>query len=271
MEKYYRVMREKLGIDISVYDHSYLEKSIRNRINTNRCATQEDYLSVLTKNPDEPTQLVQELGNSHSEFFRNSLTFSMLEQIVLPRIFDEKQKKQSNEIRIWSAGCAAGQEAYSLAMLVEDYKNMHHSTFSSRIFATDNSSIELDHARKGMFDFKAVKKTKLEFAEKYFSHKGDKYVLDKKIKEQVDFSLYDLLDPGSSSPPSAIYGDFDLIMCSNVLFYYEPEYQQMILRKFFRSLKHGGFFITGEAETHILNSFGSFRQYDGSAAIYIKN
>jgi chemotaxis methyl-accepting protein methylase len=225
----------------------------------------------MARVPDESRQLVHQLKNSYSEFFRNPLTFSMLEQVVLPRIFDEKGNNHSGEIRIWSAGCASGQESYSLAMLLDDFKDTRSSEVCYRTFATDNSVVEIESAKKGVYDFKSVKNTKLEFAEKYFRHHNESYQLDSKLMEQVDFSVYDLLDKESSSPPASIYGDFDLIMCCNVLFYYQPEVQQMILQKFHRSLKHGGFFITGEAETQIVNSSGGFRLYAAPAAIFVKS
>ncbi len=270
-EKYFRVMMEEYGIDISAYDQSYLEKAIQTRMHATFCPTHKIYYSHLSNVPAESSHLLLELGNSYSEFFRNSLSFSFLEQSVLPKIINDAGKSKSGEIRIWSAGCASGQEPYSLAILLDHLKNTIPTNSGYLIFATDNSEKELELARKGIFDFRSVKNTRLELAEKYFLRKGDSFSIDNIIKNQVDFSHYDLLDNDSSSPPSSIYGDFDLIMCCNVLFYYEPEYQQMILNKMYRSLKKGGFFITGEAEAHLINSRGGFRQYATPAAIFVKN
>jgi len=270
-EKYFRVMLEEYGIDISAYDQSYLKKAIQTRMNATYCPTHTNYYSLLSEVPSESALLLLELGNSYSEFFRNSLTFTYLEQSVLPKIINDSEKSKSAEIRIWSAGCASGQEPYSLAILLDHLKNTHHTNSGYLIFATDNSEKELELARKGVFDFRSVKNTRLELVEKYFRKNGDVFSLDNNIKNQVDFSLYDLLDNDSSSPPASIYGDFDLIMCCNVLFYYEPEYQQMILHKIYRSLKNGGFFITGEAEAHLINSWGGFRQYATPTAIFVKN
>jgi len=269
--KYIQLIQEQYALDISMYDRSFLEKSIQSRISSIMCGNFDAYLDYLSRVPDESTQLINQLKNSYSEFFRNPLTFSILEYVILPKIFNEKLKQNGHEIRVWSAGCASGQEAYSLAMLLDGFKNTHFTKTSFRIFATDNSVKELDLARKAVFDFKTVKNTRLEFAERYFSHNGEAYQLNKMLKEQVDFSEYDLLDKDSSSPPVSIYGDFDLIMCSNVLFYYQPEYQQIILRKIYRSLKPGGFFITGEAEKQIVNLFNGFRPFLVPSAIFVKN
>lgn len=270
-ENLYSLMKEKFGSDLSVYDQNYLRKTIETRMNALRCATDEKYFTLVSEYPDEFAHLIHELGNSYSEFFRNSLTFSLIEQLVIPKLSDFQLKKNRDEIRIWSAGCASGQEPYSLAMLFDNYSKAHKFSANYRIFATDISENELFKARKGVYDFNALRNIRLGFSETYFKRKGDTYILDSAIKEKVDFSVYDLLDKKSSSPSSAIYGDFDVIMCSNVMFYYEPEYQQLILEKFYRSLKPGGFFITGEAETHIVKTLGSFKQYGMPAPVFVKS
>jgi chemotaxis methyl-accepting protein methylase len=270
-EKCIQLMNSRFTLDISRYDHSFLEKAIQNRMASAGCQTDENYLIFLEEMPGESISLLAQLNNSYSEFFRNPLTFSLLEQLILPKLFNQKEKIHSPEIRIWSAGCASGQEPYSLAILLDDYKEKHKVDSRYRIFATDSSENELVSARKGVFDFKVLKNTRIEFAEKYFKRNGDTFLLDSRLGVQVDFSRYDLLSKDSSSPPSGIYGDYDLIMCCNVLFYYEPEYQQIILQKIYRSLKPGGFFVTGEAETHLANAFGGFRLYVLPSAIFIKN
>ncbi len=263
-------MQERFALDMSIFDESFLERTITWRMQITSCESMNKYLSYLEKEADEPQLLTDQLRNSHSEFFRNPLTFAFLEQSVIPKIFSEAVKNQVSEVRIWSAGCASGQEAFSLAMLFDDYTISRSVNVGFRIFATDLSVKAIDLAKSGLFDFKSVKNTSLELAQKYFHRRGENYLVDQKIKERIDFSLYDLLEMGSSSPPSSIYGDFDLILCCNVLFYYQPEYQQMILQKFFRSLKPGGFLITGEAETNIVSSFGAFRAHAEPAAIFVK-
>ena len=257
-------------MDLSVYDTTFLEKIISSRMEFTDCKTADDYLCLLGNHSDELTGLLHQLNNSYSEFFRNPITFSFLEQIIFPQIINSAVKNHTGEMRIWSAGCAAGQEPYSLAILLNDYKNKHQANLSYRIFATDNSVETLEYAGKGIFDLKTIKNTRLEFAEKYFRQNGENFTLSPKLKEQVDFSYYDLLDKDSSSPSSAIFGDFDIVMCCNVLFYYQAEVRQMILQKFLRSLKPGGFLITGEAETGIVESFAGFRKYMSPTAIFVK-
>ena len=257
-------MKSADGLDISVFDHDYLEKKIRCRVNTLGIQNHNQYLNILATVPDEQLLLSKELGNSHSEFFRNSATFSALEQIIIPQIYEGKGENHSQEIRIWSAGCASGQEPYSLAMLFDYYNESQTHRINYRIFATDNSAKELEKAQSGNYELKTVKNTRLELAERYMNRTGNIFTINSTLKEKIIFSNYDLLDVNSSSPPSSIYGDFDLIMCCNVLYYYKPEIQKAMLQKIYRSLNKGGFFVTGEAEAHFVNSSSKFKSYNSN-------
>lgn len=264
-------LMERYALDVSVFSDSFLERIFSIRLTASGCRSEAEYIAGLDRCVEEFDNLKSQLYNSYSEFFRNSLTFSLLEQSILPKIIKDSAINLNNEIRLWSAGCASGQEPYSLAMLFDDFKTSHQIDFNYRIFATDCIEKELDCAKRAVFDIKTLKKTKLDFIEKYFRRNDSDFILDSRITNQVDFSYYDLLDKDSSAPPSSIFGDFDLIVCSNVLFYYESEYQQIILNKIHRSLKPGGIFITGEAETHLVNAFGGFRPFATPSAIFVKN
>lgn len=271
LEDIVNLMSENFGIDISKYNELFLKKTVNERMGMTSVSSEENYCHLLKNNPAEASLLHDSFSNFYSEFFRNPLTFAILEQFVLPRIFNEKVKNQNHEVRIWSAGCAAGQEPYSLAILVDNLINTLSLDVSCYIFATDNSLKQLEIARQGTFDFKAVQNINLNYAKKYFSNSGEFFSLSNSIKRRVDFSWYDLLDNESSSPSSSIYGDFDLIMCSNLLFYYKPEIQKKILSKFKRSLCPGGFLITGEAEKTIVKSYTPFHQYMPATSIFIHN
>jgi chemotaxis methyl-accepting protein methylase len=265
-----RLMSEKYSLDISVYDESFLQKTVINRTNDLLCLTVTDYLQYLENTPSELLILADSLNNSYSEFFRNPLTFLLLEQSVLPRIFFEKENSQITEIRMWSAGCAAGQEAYSLAILADNFRNNHHPSVSLRIFATDRSEKDLKTARKGIYSSKSIQNSRLELVNKYFSNSGEFYSVIENIKRIIDFSIFDLLEKEVHSPPASIYGGFDIIMCSNLLFYYKPEIQSVILSKLAGSLSPGGFLVTGEAETDIIKSSKGFRQYGELKTIFVR-
>ncbi len=263
-------MSEKFDTDVSVFSTRFLETAIKNRMNLSATNALPDYVQKLTYDLSEPEMLINSLSNSYSTFFRNPLTFALLHQVILPKIVSEKAKNNESEIRIWSAGCAAGQEPYSIAILIDDLLNNNPIAIRHQIFATDNSASELLKAERGNYDYEAVKTIPLNFIKNYFSKTENTYTILEKIKSKVEFSAYDLLNNVSSAPPASIYGDFDLVMCSNVLFYYKPEVQKAIIEKFRKTIRKGGIFVTGEAETSILNSAGGFRNLIPPAPIYIK-
>jgi len=123
-------LMERYALDISVFSDSFRKRIISLRLIARGCQTEAEYIECLDRHIGEIDDFKSLLYNSHSEFFRNSLTFSLLEQSILPKIINNSAKNQCNEIRIWSAGCASGQEPYSLAMLFDDFKTSHQVFFS---------------------------------------------------------------------------------------------------------------------------------------------
>ena len=255
--------------DLSQYDTAFLLRTIETRMSVTGISSPKEYGSFLLENNPEIDLLFQSLQISYSEFFRNQLTFSLLEQHVLPGLIAAKQKN-GTEIRIWSAGCAAGQEAYSVAILLDEMTADLAEKVPFRIFATDRSYSELDSAQKGVYDAAAVRNVRLKHLEKYFSKNNDSYLLNDCLKKTVNFSLFDLLDQNSISPPASIYGDFDIVFCSNLLFYYRPETRQLVLDKVSRSLSAEGVLVTGEAEISIVEKHGGFASFAKPSALFRK-
>jgi len=270
-ESIVRLMAEKYALDISMYSTTFLENTVNSRMMSTSMDTPAAYLLKLADDPAEALILQEAFTNSYSTFFRNPLTYAMLHQFVLPKILWQKEKNHDPEIRIWSAGCAGGQEAYSLAMLTDKLVNKSYGSMKYRVFATDNSAQELEKAGKGIYDYDAIKNTPYEYVQDYFLKTGNDYEIIDRIKKLVEFTDFDLLDGESFSPPSSIFGDFDLVMCCNVLFYYKVEFQKLILGKFTRSISEGGFLVTGEAEVGIINSVRGFRHYMSPAPLFVKS
>jgi chemotaxis methyl-accepting protein methylase len=270
LNKVVKVMSDKYQTDISMYDDSFLNKTLDNRLFELSIKNISDYLTWLSDNKTESLCLIDSLNNSFSEFFRNPLTFLILEQVVLPKIFSRSGNDKHDELRVWSAGCAAGQEPYSIAILAEDYKCTNHKDLKVRIFGTDKNQKELSSAIKGIYHFRTIQNTRLCHVNAYFSNSGEFYSINSSIKEIVDFSVFDLLGEDSGAPPTSIYGDFEIVMCSNLLFYYKPEIQKKIISRLSASLVKGGFLITGEAEIEIIKSFRGFNQVAAPAAIFVK-
>ena len=261
-----RVMFERQGRDISHYDESFLQKSIERRARATGSVNTESYLERLDLDCIEAETLASSLTVSYSEFFRNSLTFALLEHLVLPALAAAKAGR--TEIRIWSAGCAAGQEAYSVAILLDELATVHKKPIPYRIFATDQSETELAAARTGIYGQRAVGKVRVEHLGAYFAQRGDGYTISARLRERIDWSTYDLLDELTAGPPASIYNGFDLIICSNVLIYYRPEICRDILKKMRDALLPGGYFVTDTTERGIVESTDWFRSVAPIAAVY---
>jgi len=255
------------AMDISCYDESFLAKTLEKRLSETSIPSLSSYLEYLSLSREEAEALIRSLDVNYSDFFRNPLVFDLLEYFILPRIMDEK----SGQVRIWSAGCASGQEPYSIAMILDDFACQSGKLMHSRIFATDKTESDLEFARRGIYSDEAVQNIRLRHIRKYFTRSGETYVILARLKEVIDFSAHDLLHSPFSSPPSSIYGDFDLIFCCNLLYYYRPEVQQIILSQIGRTLTPNGFLVTGETEKAIVEKNGGYIAVAPPITVFRKN
>ena len=238
--------------DISKYNVSFLNKSVQKRITETHCNSAEEYTSFLQKNDAEAMILIDSLQISYSEFFRNPVTFAVLERIILPLLILKKKNTRHKEIRIWSAACAAGQESYSLAILLDELIPNNSNKLNYRIFATDQNEEQINEAQKGMYSATELYNLSFKRLRQWFSIQGDTYSVKPDLKKNIDFSTFDLFSKKPVFPPTSIFGDFDIVMCANLLFYYKSKYQKEILEKATCCLANGGYIIVGEAERDIL-------------------
>jgi chemotaxis methyl-accepting protein methylase len=265
-----QVMRRTHDRDISKFDDAFLAKSLDKRLAATGIKTTAVYGEFLEENRAEVEAFYGSLNIAFSEFFRNPLTFALMEQLILPSVVEANRHAGRTEIRIWSAACAAGQEAYSMAILLDELASSRTDALPFRIFATDHADAELASAKQGVYGSAAVQNVSLKHIQKYFAAKGDAYEIAPALRDRVDFSAYDLLDERLSSPAASIYGDFDLVFCSNLLFYYRPEVRQLILNKVLRALCPGGYLVTGEAERQIVAENTGFRPVFPPSTIFQK-
>ena len=256
-------------VDTTKFDARFLYKSLQNRITQTKSETSQAYYALLKENKKEETQLLDSFHNNHSEFFRNPLTFSVLEKIVLPAIIQKKKGSKHKEIRVWSAACAAGQEAYSLAMMLEEVLENEVIHIGYRIFATDQCELQIAEAQTGKYDRSSLNNVSLKRFKHWFTTKGESCFIKPSLKKNIEFSAFDLFNETLRSPANSIFGDFDMIMCANLLFYYKPEYQKVILTKASNCLAKGGVLITGEIERSILTK-NNFNEVYPHSAIFKK-
>ena len=196
------------------------------------------YIELLRENIREQEQLLAALSIHVSQFFRNPSVFDALEKKVLPELF-AASRSQRSKIRIWSIGCANGEEPYSLALLCE--KQRRREDLLS-IIGTDLSSEALTRAKRGFFPAERIAAVSSEMVTTFFSRDGQQYRLNNQIRERVQFFRHDIL---ADQP----FYRADLLLCRNLLIYFSREQQQQVLEILATALLPGGYLVLGRAET----------------------
>jgi len=257
-------------LDVSGYEEAFILRSMEKRIQDIQWVGTDSYWQELEINEEERTHFLKSLQVSYSEFFRNPLTFAVLEKLVLPELIQQAIRNKRNKLRIWSMACASGQEVYSLAMLLEEYLENESNPIQYSIVASDQSKSEIELSREGFYSASALGNVSLKRLDRWFIKKKESYQIKDELREKIDFSVFNLVSDARGCPPESIFGDFDLIICANLLFYYKPEYQQTILNKAAKALSKGGYLVTGEVERPILLQL-LFKEIYPFAAIFHKS
>ena len=233
-------VRERTGLDFSAYKRATIVRRLQRRMAAAGAATLPDYRRYMERHPEELQRLVASFLIKVTEFFRDPELFTYLRDRVLPGLVSEA--KERGELRIWSAGCATGEEAYTLAMLVSDLLGEDAEELPVRIFATDIASDAVEFARRGIYTQAALEGLPSDFAERHFTAVDGAFEVRKHVRSLVVFGEHDL---GNRAP----FPRIDLVLCRNVLIYFTPELQRRALELFAYSLRHGGYLALGKAET----------------------
>ena len=253
------------------YNDTFLQKAVLSRMQQCNCTSAEEYILLLETSESEFHDLLRSLNNSYSEFFRIRNAFSLLENSIIPQIFSRATRCRSRQIRIWSAGCAAGQEAFSVAMLFEQFVQKHEPGIPYRVIATDKSEEQIKIASNAEYEKYQLDNITLKQWETFFlKSRNGRFTLNPDIRSKVSFSVFDLTDFSHSSPPTSIFGGFDLILCCNLLYYYNSNIEDVIIAKLVNNLNPNGFLITDEAEKGIIKRNRQLKQFSFSAPVFEK-
>ncbi|MBF0230441.1 MAG: protein-glutamate O-methyltransferase CheR [Desulfamplus sp.] len=263
---------EKRGFDFSGYSPSMVQRRIWQRVAAIGCKDFSDYLLYVKENSDEIDNILDVLTINVSRFFRNTLTFELLAERILPTIIMEKLERNDKSIRVWSAGCAMGEEPYSVAIVLDDLLCREELIMNLHIFATDIDSKSLDVAVKALYPISSVENIKYRLLRKYFTQtqSGQSFQVVPEIRDKVIFSFYDILDKKHRVPPESIFGNFDLVFCRNLLIYFNTEYQETIFERLHQSLNQNGYLILGSAEAPTIKYQRHFKKVFDFSTIYKK-
>lgn len=254
-----RTIERVVGIRTSQYKEDYIKRRVLSRMRISGKETFEDYHRFLILDNGEKESLKNALTINVTEFFRDPDVFRAVGQKVLPDVLGTRKK-----IRIWCAGCATGEEAYSYAILVREYMRM--SPVDATIYATDIDRVVLDRAREGVYDIKALKNLTEQQIRRYFTLREDgKYEVKPTLKEIVRFSHHDLM----SGIPAARF--LDLVSCRNVTIYFNEKQKKDLATLFYEALSQGGYYVMGKTEYLLRESEGLFTPVDSMQKIYGKS
>jgi two-component system CheB/CheR fusion protein len=237
-----RDLREQSGLDFSTYKQPTIARRLERRMAATGSATFAAYRELLQSDADEARRLVGSFLIKVTEFFRDADLFEALRTAILPRLIDEATAAGSHELRIWSAGCATGEEAYSVAIALAQVLGDRLPEWKIRIFATDLDEAAIEFARRGVYPISALDGVPKPIVQRYFTASDGSYALTKPIRSMLVFGQHDLAQ-------RAPFPRTDLVLCRNVLIYFTPELQRRTLQLFAFSLRDGGVLILGKAET----------------------
>lgn len=243
-----KLLNEKRGYDFTGYRHAMLSRRIEKRLFATKQDNLSDYYNYILHNEYEIDNIIDVLTINVSHFFRDPLAFEVVKNEIFPKIILKKKETSNNNIRIWSAGCSEGQEAYSLSIALDEYLKEEKLNFEQFVFATDIDKKALQYATEGIYKTQNLHNVKLGTVKNYFVEEDNCFRVSNEIKSQVKFSFFDLTDKNRNYPVESIYGGFDMVSCRNVLIYFNIEAQETIMNKLHNSLNLGGYLFLGESE-----------------------
>jgi two-component system CheB/CheR fusion protein len=239
LTRIFLMLREKSKVDFTYYKPTTVLRRIERRVTINQLQDLTEYVRFMENNPTEIATLFQELLIGVTCFFRDEQAFDELRDQWLGSIIEHLQ---GDEIRLWVTACSTGEEAYSFAMLLAEYRDHTNGYFRIKIFATDVDHKAVEKASNGIYPSSIAADVPPELLSKYFIRRDDNYQVSQKIREMVVFAQHNLI----KDPP---FTNINLLSCRNVLIYLQPVLQRKILELFNFSLVKEGILMLGTSES----------------------
>ena len=253
-----RIVQQRIGFDLGQYKPTSMERRVRRRMVATDCTTMDGYAALLRTSPEEPQRLVREMFISVTSFFRDPKAFDALEAALIDLV--AARPNDDDELRLWVPGCATGEEAFSLAMLVCKVLDGAQRRIPVRLFATDVDRAALARARRGMYPVAVQAEIPAAYQAEHLRIDEQWCTVSKRVRDMVIFSEHNLLrDPA--------FLRLDLISCRNLLIYLRSGSQERVMTSFAYALKPGALMLLGRAEAvHAGSAF--FTAVDASQHLY---
>ncbi|WP_405376728.1 chemotaxis protein CheB [Nonlabens sp. Asnod3-A02] len=253
-----RLIKNYTNYDFISYKKPTLLRRTAKRISITKNETVEDYIDYLHNNPEEKFLLANEYLIGVTKFFRDQGAFDIIKSKIIPNLFENNNPKKT--LKIWTVACSTGEEAYSMAILLQNYIDENNLNVAFKIFATDLDQRGLEVATKGIYGENIEAEIPLHFLKSYFIKKDNKYHVIPKIRKSIIFSKHDILH----NPP---FNKMDLISCRNMLIYMENDIQQEVLSSLHYALNQNGYLFLGSSE-NLGNLSRNFEETSSKFKIY---
>lgn len=254
------ILRDRFGVDFSHYKRPTIERRIQRRCDLVKAGDLTAYGDLLAVDRDEVAALCGDLLIDVTSFFRDAEAFRRLGEAAIPVLAGKMSANRT--LRVWTPGCASGEEPYSLAMMIAEYARLNRIPLNLKILATDLHAHSLDVAGAGIYGEDAVRGLPDEYRERYFDREGGAYRIKAMIRRLVVFSPHNLV----TDPP---FTRIDLISCRNLLIYFNESAQRKALSLFHFALVRDGYLFLGPSES-VGGLGGEFRAIDSRWRIFQK-
>jgi PAS domain S-box-containing protein len=240
-KKIIMLLKTTFGVDFTHYKETTINRRITRRMVINKTKNLKEYIDYLRTHPNEPQALFDDLLIGVTSFFREPKTFEALKEKVFPELI--KNKASGESIRVWIPGCSTGEEAYSVAIAIQEFlEEKVMPEIKVQIFGTDANAKNIDKARQGIY-LKIIEENVSENQlRRFFNRQNGNYQITKPIRDMCIFAKQDI----TNDPP---FSNLNLIICRNVLIYFDPLLHEKVFPIFHYGLKSNGFLVLGESES----------------------
>jgi two-component system CheB/CheR fusion protein len=240
LQRIFALLQKQTGHDFAAYKRSTLDRRIARRMALHQLKSLGEYLNLVQSSSEEVQALFNDMLIGVTSFFRDPEAFEVLKQEVIPELFKGRAPDQT--LRIWVVGCATGEEAYSIAILLREQMAEQKKEFPVQIFATDLNEEAIDTGRRGLFPVSIASDVSPERLSRFFIQVDETYRVVDSVRKMVIFAVQNLI----KDPP---FSRLELISCRNLMIYMQPELQRRLATLFHYALRPGGFLFLGTSES----------------------
>lgn len=257
-----RIAQNK-GIDLGQYRRSYVERRVAARLRVLNLHTYRQYIDYLDQHTEEYEKLLDTLTINVTDFFRDPEVYRVFNDRIVPAMIEEKLRSRHRMIRVWSAGCATGEEPYSIAMSFLDAFGEDADRFMFTVLGTDLDVNALERARQAEYPIDKLKYIPKPLQVRYVQAGSDTFRIVPEVTARVRFRQLNLF---TDRPVNMV----DVIFCRNVFIYFNRDEQERVLERFWSSLARGGYLVLGRSEKMASSMIGRFELVSGRDRIYRK-